>query len=187
MTITQLMQREVLDSDGDLKVRVSVDLNRGFNQRLKAVATEPGIAAPGTPARPINCTSDAESFEEDDTQRERAYRRGAKSKRKSKPSPRHDEQEDDRIARSGNVAHGGGDNDARGSNDGGPLRPPVEPNADGWYRHRPGRKVWIAPQFGKRFHRLGCGKLYAVNQAEEVDRVQALAKGYSQCRICKPL
>ena len=92
----------------------------------------------------------------------------------------------DMIHRPGNVANVGGDNDARGSNDGGPLRPPVEPDADGWYRRRPGRKVWIAPQFGKRFHRLGCGKLYAVNQAEEVDRIQALAKGHSQCRICKP-
>ena len=182
----QLMQRELVDSDGDLKVRVSVDLNRGFNQRLKAVAAEPGLAAPGTPARPINCTSDTESFEEDEAQRERAYKRGAKSKRKSKPSPRHDEDKDDMIERRGNVAHVGGDNDARGSNDGGPLRPPVEADADGWHRHRPGRKVWIASQYGKRFHRLGCGKMYGVNQAEEVDRVQALAKGYSQCRICKP-
>ena len=165
---------------------MSVDLNRGFNQRLKPVGPEPGLAAPGTPARPINCTSDTESFEEDDAQRERAYKLGAKSKRKSKPSPRHDEDKDDMIDRRGNVANVGGDNDARGSNEGGPLRPPVEPDADGWYRHRPGRKVWIAPQFGKRSHWLGCGKLYAVNQAEEVDRIQALAKGYSQCRNCKP-
>ena len=179
----QLMQRELVESDGDLKVRVRVDLNRGFNQRLRATAPETGTAAPGTPARPINCISDTESFEEDDSQRERAYKRGAKSKRKSKPSPRHDEDKDDFIDRRGNV---GRDNDARGSDEGGSLRPSVEPDADGWYRHRPGRKVWIAPQHGKRFHRLGCGKLYAVNQAKEVDRIRALEKGYSQCKICKP-
>ena len=159
-----------------------MDLNRGFNQRLKAAGAEDGVPAPGTPARPISCASDVESYGEDDVQRERAAKRGAKSKRKSRPSPRHDDDNDDVIDRRGNF---GEDNGARGSGDARPVDRPFGPDGDGW-RDRPGHKVWIAFQFGKRFHRLGCGKMYAVNQAEEIDRVQALAKGYSQCRVCKP-
>ena len=106
----QLVEREIADSNGDVKVRVSVDLNRGFNQRLKVVGAETGLPAPGTPARPINCTSEGESQTED---RERAARRGARSKRKAKPSPRNDGN-DDVADRRGDFDR---DNGARGSGD----------------------------------------------------------------------
>ena len=101
-TGAQLVEREIADSNGDVKVRVSVDLNCGFNQRLKVVGAETGLPAPGTPARPINCTSEGESQTEDEVERERAARRGARSKRKAKPSPRNDGN-DDVIDRRGDL------------------------------------------------------------------------------------
>ena len=146
------------------------------------MGAETGLPAPGTPARPINCTSEDESQTEDEVERECAARRGARSKRKAKPSPRIDGN-DDVADRRGDFDR---DNGARGSGDTMPGTRPYEPVTDAGHRHRGGQTVWIASQTGKRFHRLGCGKMYAVNQAEELDRITALAKGYSQCRVCKP-
>ena len=168
------------DREGNLNVRVNIDVNHGFNQNLNAGARNSGNAVPGTPFMPIDCATESDNDEM--LLWEQAAKRGAKSKRKSKPSPRHD---DDAEVIDGHRSHGD-HNDARGSADGEPLRRPVVPDEDGWHRHRPGKKVWIATQHGKKFHRLGCGKMYCANEAEEVDRIQALAKGFSQCRICKP-
>ena len=171
--------RECGDGDGNLKVRVNIDVNHGFGQALNAGARQSGSAVPGTPFMPIDCATDSDNAV---VLRDQAAKRGAKSKRKSKPSPRHDD-DAEVIDRQGNR---GEDNGARGSGDGESLRKPVVPDEDGWHRHPAGKKVWIATQHGKKFHRLGCGKMYSANQAEEVDRIQALANGYSQCRICRP-
>ena len=156
-----------------------VDVNHGFGQALNAGARQTGSAAPGAPFMPIDCATDSDN---DVVLRDQAAKRGAKSKKKSKPSPRHNDEAEvmDRQENHGE------NKSARGSGDGEPLRKLVVPGVDGWHRHPAGKKVWIATQHGKKFHRLGCGKMYSANQAEEVDRVQALANGYSQCRICRP-
>ena len=145
-TGVQLVKHDMVHGVGDLKVHVSVDLNRGLNQRWQASGTEDGVPAPGTPARPINCTSDGESYDEADVQRERAAKRGAKAKRKSRPSPRDDDDNDEVIDRRGTF---GEENGAHGSAEVGPLRRPVMPDEDGWCRHRPGRRSGSLPILGR--------------------------------------
>ena len=155
-----------------------------------------GPKAPGTPARPMQVTTDDE-FEGDaipymQQSRDRkdvvAARRGARSKAMSSPRSRVE-------------------SEARGSEDPAPtpvppapatpsVAPPTPkdemmpvpptPKAARARPHSEPGKVWVAPTGGKRYHKIGCGKLHSATTVNELTREQAIHLGYTSCGVCKP-
>ena len=46
--------------------------------------------------------------------------------------------------------------------------------------------VWIPRNGGKRYHRIGCGKLNCAHRVDEVTVAEARARGYTACKVCQP-
>ena len=46
--------------------------------------------------------------------------------------------------------------------------------------------VWIPRNGGKRYHRIGCGKLSHSRRVDEVTAQDARARGYTACKVCQP-
>eukprot|EP00439_Symbiodinium_sp_Y106_P068759 s1721_g11.t1 len=161
---------------GGGQLEVSVNDGR-FTKTLTPVAG----GAPGTPQMPMSCSSsgDEASFDPEqwitDAAREakmqrQAQSRGASSKAKS--SPRHDETDHERR-------------DMPGSSNDKPDR--QLPKAPRRCRERqPVQEVWVASNQGRRYHRLGCGKLHGANNVVSMSRADAEHQLYTPCSVCKP-
>ena len=48
------------------------------------------------------------------------------------------------------------------------------------------RPVWIASEFGKKYHMIGCGKLNQSLEVTELEESNAIAKGLKPCSFCNP-
>ena len=46
--------------------------------------------------------------------------------------------------------------------------------------------VWIASEFGKKYHMIGCGKLNQSLEVTELEESSAIAKGLKPCSFCNP-
>ena len=158
---------------GQLDVSVN---DRKFSRPLTPAAG----GAPGTPQMPMQCSSSAEesSFDPEqwitDAAREAKMQKQAKSRgasSKAKSSPRHGDDEDDRARR-----------DMPGSSHDRQLPKPPRPRRE----RQPAPEVWVATNQGRRYHRLGCGKLHSANNVVSLSRADAEHQGYTPCGVCKP-
>ena len=46
--------------------------------------------------------------------------------------------------------------------------------------------VWTPRGGGKKYHRIGCGKLNCSHRVDEVTVAEARARGYTACKVCQP-
>ncbi|CAE7395555.1 unnamed protein product [Symbiodinium microadriaticum] len=172
------------DMQPTVNVTVSVDSNRDCPGGMafdKPLGPTPGGGAPGTPQQPMQCTTSGEesshdsSFDPDqwitDAAKEARVRRkaehfGAASKVRS--SPKTYAGDDDRSGMPGS------------SSDQGQL-----PKPPGARRREVLNEVWVASRQGRRYHRIGCGKLHAASEVVALTRAEAIQQGYTACGVCK--
>ena len=154
--------------------------DRAFAKPLRGPEpSEEGLPAPGTPARPLRVETDDEGdiFEVPSVQVR--IPRGARSKAKASPSRA---AVDPRVeARGANdfgshVPHEAG----VGSNDPMPKAAPNPPVPSQ-------QRVWVAPHQGKKFHKGSCSKALQMSmELISFSRAEAIGRGYTPCRVCKP-
>ena len=47
-----------------------------------------------------------------------------------------------------------------------------------------GDEVWIAPSYGKKYHRCGCRKMFGALEVSSITVKEALDKGLTKCKLC---
>ena len=167
----------------NVQVHVNVG-DRAFAKPLRGPEPrEEGLPAPGTPARPLRVETDDEGdiFEVPSVQVR--IPRGARSKAKASPSRA---AVDPRVeARGANdfgshVPHEAG----VGSSD--PM-PKAMPKAVANPPVPDQQRVWVAPRQGKKFHKGSCSKALQMSmELISFSRAEAIGRGYTPCRVCKP-
>ena len=50
----------------------------------------------------------------------------------------------------------------------------------------PVNPVWVAGEYGKKYHMIGCGKLNGSLEVSEMSEEEAIAKGMKPCSFCNP-
>ncbi|CAE7234246.1 unnamed protein product [Symbiodinium natans] len=151
--------------------RLSKGPRTGAAGRFHKVLKAPEESAPGTPARPLPLGSDDSDVPEE---HRKAAARGARSKAKSSPRNR-DEQ-----------ARGSDEHAASESSE--VIEEVPQARRRPKAAARPARvpDVWVSTRQGYAFHRIACTKLKHSDGVTEISRREAVEKGYTPCRVCRP-